>query len=239
MKYLITDYDGVLIRTEFAKAAGWYIAALYMRDVLDSKLIEGLKSGLEDAISIVERDCEEQKEIEKVTALAGMSQDATRDAVADLFLEKEYERYGKEQTREKLREIRNGIKNVIINAMGRPIEGNIKFFREARKSGLELGLVTQTTSKDVVEQGKRFSDLHIDMFSYMECAGDEFYKKMGKDDGYRPRIDKKAVAYACICKRMNINPFETVAFEDSASGIDAANAVGIVSIGVKDECNTQ
>lgn len=235
MDYLLTDFDGVLLRTEFAKAAGWYIAALHMNREVSKDLFEELKNEDESIIENVKNICETNpNDFKKVTDLAGKSRNDTRDGVWNAFLSD-----CSEYNRDDLEKKRGEIKDSLQYHMAQRINGNISFFQEAKEGGLEIGLISQAKAEEIRKLSERY-DLDIDnLFSRVECSGDSFYKEMDKKNNYKESINKKAVAYAILCKSFGINPWETFSVEDSASGVEATNAVGVPCLGVKDEHNKQ
>ncbi len=236
MNKILTDFDGVLLRTEFAKAAEWFIASLRIQGRISEEFIKDLEEKRQEAlVKVKEICCQYREEFERITNLAGMSRKDTRDAVWKLS---SYD--SKDYTPEDLEKIRGRMKNPIEGYYSERIEGNIRFFQEAKKSGLELGLITQAREEEIrglsVELGLSLNDL----FKRSECTGDDFYKDMGKkNDPYASYIDKKVVGYGCLCSSLGINPWGTITFEDSESGVSAANSAGVVCIGFKDKHNKQ
>ncbi len=236
MNKILTDFDGVLLRTEFAKAAEWFIASLIIQGRISEEFIKELGEKRQDALARVKEICNQyQEEFEGVTNIAGMSRKDTRDAVWKLS---SYD--GKDYTPEDLEKIRGSIKSPIEGYYSERIRGNIKFFQEAKKGGLELGLITQARGKEIRGLSAELGLSLDDLFKRLECTGDDFYKEMGKkNDPYTPYIDKKVVGYGCLCSSLEVNPWETITFEDSESGVSAANSAGIVCIGFKDKHNKQ
>ena len=237
MNKILTDFDGVLLRTEFAKAAEWFIASLRIQGRISENFIKELEEKRQDALVRVKELCNQyQEEFERVTNLAGMSRKDTRDAVWKLTCYND----GDDYTAKDLERIRGSIKSPIEGCYSERIEGNIRFFQKAKQGGLELGLITQAKKEEIKllsgEQGLSLNDL----FRRLECTGDNFYKEMGKkDDPYAMYVDKKVVGYGCLCSSLCVNPWETITFEDSESGISAANSAGVVCVGVKDKHNKQ
>ena len=236
MKYLLTDFDGVLLRTEFAKAAEWFIASLRIQGRISEEFIKNLEEKRQDALAKVKEICNQYRgEFERVTNLAGMSRKDTRDAVWKLTCYN-----GGDYTIKDLEKIRGRMKNPIECYYSEKIEENIRFFQEAKKSGLELGLITQARGEEIKGLSAGLGLSLDDLFKRLECTGDDFYKEMGKkNDSYTSYIDKKVVGYGCLCSSLKINPWETITVEDSESGVSAANSAGVVCIGFKDKHNKQ
>lgn len=236
MNNILTDFDGVLLRTEFAKSAEWFIASLRIQGKISEEFIKNLEEKRQDALGKVKEICNQYKgEFERVTNLAGMSRKDTRDAVWKLTCYN-----GGDYTTKDLERIRGDMKSSIEGYYSERIEGNIRFFQEAKKSGLELGLITQARGEEIRGLSAEFRLSLDDLFKRLECTGDDFYKEMGKkNDPYAPYIDKKVVGYGCLCSSLGINPWETITVEDSESGVSAANSAGVVCIGFKDKHNKQ
>lgn len=76
-------------------------------------------------------------------------------------------------------------------------------------------------------------DVPLGLFGAMECVGDPSYLAIGE------RLDPKAVAYGRACKRLNVKPDDSIAIEDSDSGLAAANAAGLICIGLREPSNQQ
>src|SRR3989344_6291272 len=203
MNKILTDFDGVLLRTEFAKAAEWFIASLRIQGRISENFIKELEEKRQDALVRVKELCNQyQEEFERVTNLAGMSRKDTRDAVWKLTCYN----YGDDYTPKDLERIRGSIKSPIEGCYSERIEGNIRFFQKAKQGGLELGLITQAKKEEIKllsgEQGLSLNDL----FRRLECTGDNFYKEMGKkDDPYAMYVDKKVVGYGCLCSYLSVN----------------------------------
>jgi len=230
MQAIILDYDGVILRSEIPKALGWVLAALYILQRLPEEFFQRLRQGERSAISVAHSLCQREytDAVEQVTTLAGMTRAETRDRVWELLVLASH--YKGSLTREDLEHCRNAIKDALIFELCEPIPGAMAFLQLARHRGLSLGLVTQAARKDLEEQARSFHvPLHV--FTHIECVGDVFYARMS--------LNKKAVGYALACSHLGVRPAETVAVEDSTSGIEAANAVGVVTIGVKDPHNRQ
>lgn len=229
MRLVILDYDGVILRSELAKALGWVVAALYIGGEVPEGLLHRLRAGNREAVGgaygwVCERW---PHELEAVVALSGLSREATCRAVWEKLLN-DYE--GPLGLRD-LDLLRASIKDPLLLAYSEPIGGTVEFIQAAR-GRLSLGLVTQAAQLDVDEQAKAFT-LPIDAFQVIECCGDPFYKGMPRS------TDTKAVAYAVACAKLGVRPSETIAVEDSASGLDAATAAGLFCIGLKEQHNRQ
>ncbi len=217
----LPDYDGIILRTEVAKAAGWLLGSLYLRSEIRKDLVTALSEHDKGAVQEVKEICKQyDADLTKITALAGMSRKETCDKVWDLFPN------NPKYSREDLNKIRTDIKDVIIDEISEPIEGNIAFFTKAREHEIKLGLVTQTTTEDIQRQSFHFKyPLYI--FSVIVAAGDKNWDKNMS----------KAIGYAIARERLNVN--KAIAFEDSKSGLESALAAGIPCIGVKDSYSNQ
>ncbi len=217
----LPDYDGIILRTEVAKAAGWLLAALYLRSEIREDLVTALSNHDKGAVQEVKDICKQcYADLTKITALAGMSRKETCDTVWSLFLN------DPKYSRDHLNNIRTDIKDVIIDELSESIDGNIAFFTKAWEHEIKVGLVTQTTTKDIQRQSRRFKyPLYI--FSAIVAAGDKNWDKNMS----------KAMGYAIARERLNVN--KAMAFEDSKSGLESALAAGIACIGVKDLGSSQ
>lgn len=236
MNKILTDFDGVLLRSEFAKAAEWFIASLRIQGKISEEFIKNLEEKRQDALAKVKEICNQyREEFERVTNLAGMSRKDTRDAVWKLTCCNDGN-----YTPKDLERIRGRMKNPIEGYYSERIEGNIRFFQETKKSGLELGLITQARKEEIRGLSAGLELSLDDLFRRLECTGDDFYKEMGKkNDPYAMYVDKKVVGYGCLCSSLEVNPWETITIEDSESGVSAANSAGVVCIGFKDKHNKQ
>ena len=217
----LPDYDGIILRTEVAKAAGWLLGSLYLRSEIRKDLVTALSKHDKGAVEEVREICKQyDADLTKITALAGMSRKETCDTVWGLFLNDP--KYSKED----LNNVRTDIKDVIIDEISEPIDGNISFFAKAWEHGIKIGLVTQTTTRDIQRQSFHFKyPLYI--FSAIVAAGDKNWDKNMS----------KAIGYAIASERLNVN--KATAFEDSKSGLESALAAGIPCIGVKDLYSNQ
>ncbi len=220
----MSDFDGVILRTEFAKPVGWGIAELYIRGVVGKNLIEALENRDKIAISEVRAICKEYAlDIEYIIGIAGESRKATRDAVWDKYLAS-YDIKKKEE----FENTRNSIKDILLYEMSERIEGNIDFLVRACENDIELGLVTQAKRKDILHLARRF-DLPLEIFSYIMCVGDRAW-----DSAYN-----KTIGYAQVCALLGVSPLEILAIEDSKSGIKAAGGARVGCIGVRDHESNQ
>lgn len=254
MKKVLSDYDGIWIDTEVAKAARWYFAAMLLRGDREVTwdLMEAVGRREWAARRTVERLVEERKEdIERAKGHAGGSRldfamRVWRDFLSDVKGEPTEERVRREMfpPAEKVR-------RVFIEWLSEPIWGNLRFFSKlraemARVHGEEhpFGLVTQTESEALSEQFRlRRADgssfwgefeglLSVfrgydpkEGFRYAECAGD--YGKSSHPGGGKVR------AYRTLCMKLGVGPEETITFEDTRDGVRAAKEAGVVCIGVR------
>ena len=78
------------------------------------------------------------------------------------------------------------------------------------------------------------------MFHFL---GKEFKGSMfaiAKDVKIQIEFNPKHVqSYRLICKKLNISPEETISFEDTSKGIEAAKKIGVLCCGIKDEISLQ
>ncbi len=236
MNKLLTDFDGVLLRTEFAKSLEWFIASLAIQGKVYPCFTDRLARNETEALEQVKKVLDGHfDEFEKMKSISGMSRKDTRDAVWRLM---NYS--GTEYTSSDLERIRGRIKFPLESHYSERIEGNMGFFQEAKKRGLELGLITQAKEEEIRRLTSAKELCLDDIFQRIECIGDDFYKEMGKkNDPYAAYVDKKAVGYGCLCRLLEVNPWETITIEDSQSGVSAANSAGVVCIGYREEYNNQ
>ena len=232
MRALLFDWDGVVLRSEMAKAAGWVLGALYILGKVSETLIDRLyKAHDRDARAAVNEAFQLLREqhldaLQAVVALSGLSRQETRKAVWRLLLADQGP-----TSEDDLEKYRLSIKDPLILYGAEVIQGTIRLI-QAAKARLHLGLVTQATQADVQAQAKALK-IPIRLFDAVECAGDDFYKPMADS------LDKKAVAYAIICARLGTSPSEVVAFEDSDSGIESATAAGLRCVALRELQNQQ
>ncbi len=238
MNKILTDFDGVLLRSEFVKAYEWFIASLRIQgnDKVTDDFIKQLETGKVEALKEAERMCKEDyaDEFHKIEGLAGGSRDEVMRGVWKLS-----GYTGSEYKPEDLREIRVKLKKSFEGHFSERIEGNIRFFQKARQGGLELGLVTQAKEGEIKKLSAGKGLCLDNIFSGFECVGDYSSEKKDAMKSAGRYKDLKSYAYENACSLLGANPDNIFAFEDSDKGIAALNAVGIVSIGIKDEKNKQ
>jgi beta-phosphoglucomutase-like phosphatase (HAD superfamily) len=228
---VITDWDGVVLRTELAKALGWTVAALRMRGVFDEALFRGITDPVRSGESAREALAHVQSkyglELRQACGLAGQSRESTRRSVCRLLLS---DADASDETA--LQMYRNEIKDALILHIAEPITGTIEFLSALHDKHVPLGLVTHATSTDVAQQASSCA-VPLVLFGVMECAGDPFYSRMSET------TDRKTVAYAIACRRLGVSPGETIAVEDSDSGLESAAAAGLTCVGVRDTSSEQ
>jgi len=243
MEVILTDYDGVLVNTEWPKAVGWWAAAKFLNGTIvaqyfnalrkDDKLAEDIEKKRIALLSLKESADSLSKEVGLVRALAGKSREDTRKEVWDIF----FKNYEGNHSAADLEGVRESIKENIVNQYGEVIDENFSFFQDLYDNGMRLGLVTQTESYSVVSQAQNFP-WNSSIFSEMACVGDknkkQVYERIKQDRGLK---DKKSGAYIAICNELGVSPEDTITFEDSNSGIEVAKAAGLYCIGVKEKAD--
>ncbi len=248
MRKVLTDYDGILIDTEWAKGLGWYIACLSLRDDepdVNEQLIKEIEQGKESARRIVEQLARErEKEVEIAKSFGG----GTRYEFAKRIWQRFYVGETKEPD-EKEKEFivnvltpqRGRIRGPVLEWFSKPIDENLRFFKELYEAFKEtygdehpIGLITLSKSKGLKEQfewtkdgvtiWRAFPELpHIfgefgeRGYPYAECAGD-------KGIAYKGLSEKevKTAAYKILCGKLGIEPSDTMTFEDTEDGVNAA-----------------
>ena len=163
--------------------------------------------------------------LSKVTALTGLSRDDTRKEVWRLLMAD----YAGRRDEGDLQKLRNEIKDALIIERSEIIPGT-RQLSDAAWGRLPMALVTQTTTKDVIDQAKSLG-IQLERFKHIECAGDEFYRQI--------TLDKKAIAYTIACRQLDVQPSHAIAFEDSDSGIKSAAAAGLDCVALREPHNRQ
>lgn len=251
MRTVITDWDGVLLSSELAKATRWYLAA--MRLTNDSDVTEEFITQIATRDRSVRPRLNEIIEarahgISQVRAFAGGSRKEVARRTAQLFLG------DPERGEEEVKLVAERIREPLIEWLSEPLEGNLRFF-QATVAALKhtywdaplLGLVTQTESSAVWAQFQftrddgsslwgEFTGL-LELFApyeksrglrYAECAGD--YERLFPN---APAIrNPKTKAYQVLCAKLGTRPVDTISFEDTAAGVAAAKAAGVACIGL-------
>jgi phosphoglycolate phosphatase-like HAD superfamily hydrolase len=114
-----------------------------------------------------------------------------------------------------------------VYQMSQPIKENISFFREAVNQGIQWGLINQSERDKMQKHFIRDKELGIDVEGLFEnrwifCIGTE-------------GVFSKVEGYEILCDRMNINPRDTLTFEDTALGVASAKKAGLLCVGLGDE----
>jgi beta-phosphoglucomutase len=127
---------------------------------------------------------------------------------------------GEELSLEQIREYGNR-KDQMLHELGsrlRPIEGAIEFIVELRQAGIAVGVATAAAGN---RAQAILSELGIKEYFDVIVSGDDV--PVGKPD---PGI------YRLVAARLHQNPSQLLAFEDAASGVQAALCAGFRCIGV-------
>ena len=220
---ILVDWDGVCVESEAAKGLGWLTGALRLRDDLPETLFARIQAGDTDAV-VEAHDLVRERwdaELTAVRGLAGLSQSETCNGVWQLLLPD----YKGAASLADLLELRKSVKDPFLLRFSTRIEPTAKFLEEAY-GHLPLGLVTQTTWRDVQNIGQALG-VPVHVFTAHECCGDQFYQPM------TGAVNKKAIAYAVGLARLNGGPSNTLAVEDSESGIEAATSVGLLCVALR------
>jgi len=227
---LFFDWDGVVVRSETPKAAGWVLAALSLRGLAERELLDRLKTASQSKAAahevIAMLTTKHPNLLMQVCAMAGQSRPATCKGVAKLILGDDSPSTQAELDRE-----RNSLRSPLLLYQSEPISGTLELLR-ALHGRVPLGLVTQAASPDVEKQAAALS-IPLDLFGAVECVGDPFYESMAES------VDRKTVAYAVACARVRCKPSNSIAFEDSDSGLESAKAAGLECIGLRESTNHQ
>ena len=101
----------------------------------------------------------------------------------------------------------------------KPMEDVVDLLKLLRKAGIKIGLVSSTRSKMILTALNRMSMLN--MFDVIVC-GDMVNEKKPSPEGY-----KKALNLLGLCEK------ESIAIEDSPTGINAAKNAGLFVVGFK------
>ena len=264
MRKILSDYDGIWIDTEIAKAARWYFAAMYVRGddpEINKELIQGISCRKNEARHKVQELVRERKQdIERTKKHAGGTRLDFAMRVWDEFLQETKREANEERVREELFPPAEMIREVLIDWLSKPIIENLRFFQKLRDEMSAVywddhpfGLVTQTESEALFKQfhlrredGSSLWGEFVGLLSalgpyvqgrgflFAECAGDHPKKSL-----YPPKGGEKVLAYRILCARLGVRPEETLTFEDTRDGVQAAIEAGIVCIGVKASGSTQ
>ncbi len=262
MRKVLSDYDGIMIETEFSKALGWYVACLALKGGdkwIDQKLVGGISSKewfAKERLDLLKNERKDDLAIAKSFA-GGTTYD---------FVERMWQKFYVGEVREPNEEEKkfiNGtliperekIRDPIIDWFAQPLEGNLKFFkalyevmRETYHDEHPIGLVNQSTSKGLNKQfalkrngesvWSEFPEFPRIFGEHSSDRGFPYAECAGdKRIAYRG-VDKtkiKKVAYDILCGKIKVNPLETISFEDTKDGACAARDAGIGCIGVKEK----
>jgi beta-phosphoglucomutase len=127
---------------------------------------------------------------------------------------------GEELSLEQIREYGNR-KDQMLHELGsrmQPIDGAIEFIVELRQAGIAVGVATAAAG---TRAQATLSELGIKDYFDVIVTGDDV--PVGKPD---PSI------YRLVATRLDENPSQLLAFEDAASGVQAALCAGFRCIGV-------
>ena len=228
MKILLSDFDGVVFDSEFPRALGWYLATR----IADGKTSEKILTDRWDLMPIYELNKLAEKDAKMFKAIRKLAGKSTEDTLEGVWALSD-----KKRSKQYLSAVRDVLKTPLLVRLSKPIQESIDFFIELGKNDIKLGLVTQTDS-EMLRRFQQSSNISLDdIFDQIECCGDDFYSEMRK--GGKNGIDKKSVGYAIACKLLDTDPRETLCFEDSNSGIQAATNIGLTAIGYKRKGNSQ
>ena len=260
MRKIISDYDGIMIETEYAKAYGWYLACLSLKGEdcdITSSLIEEIKTNpssaeprLRELAKAREGDLRIAKSCAGGTTLDFAKRIWQRFYVCDPEREPDDEEI--RFINEELIPRRSGIRDQLIEWFAQPIDGNLAFFKELYHAMREtyhdehpIGLVNQSKSEGLKKQfdlkrngisiWSAFPELPK-IFGDFSDRGFPYAECAG--DGriaYKnvPKECVKRVAYDILCGKLGIRPQETITFEDTRDGVIAAKNAGVLCIGVK------
>lgn len=230
---LLFDWDGVLIRSENAKTASWVLAALIAGGSVPADLIGLLTAGAEhhrrEAVRATFAFLEEEhlEALETVRRFAGLPRETTRKAVCAALLP----HHADENLEVQVERIREQIKNTLVLMDAEPIVGTIRLVRSVPRS-CRLGLVTQSGLRDVRSVAKA-KKLPIGAFRVCVSAAGRAPVPLAD------ATDPKTAAYEVALQRLSVRAAQAIAFEDSDSGIAAAQAAGVSSIALREESNRQ
>src|SRR6185369_3547335 len=201
MRALIFDYDGVLLRSERPKAAGWVLAALAIKAEVGGSLIDSIRAGDPIAAKAAfEWICRERgPAIKTVTSFAGLSREDTCNAVWAALLSQYRGPLGPED----LNALRTSIRDAILLANAAAIPGSVCLV-QAASTRLHLGLVTHAKRQDVETQTAHFG-IPLRLFRAIECCGD--------NDASGNSELVKTLAYSTLCRRLGAKPSEASGFE--------------------------
>lgn len=263
MRKILSDYDGIWIDTEIAKAARWYFVAMLLRGddpEINYYFIQSIARREEEARRKVERLVAERAEdLKRTKRHAGGPKLEFATRVWNEFLHETRGAAIKEVVEEEMYRPAKSIQEVLIEWLTVPIFGNLKFFKKLRdemsstfRDSHPLGLVTQSESAALHKQFQlqggdggsiwgKFDELRL-IFGTYTPAGFPFAETAGdysKSSSQPPKGQEKVVAYKRLCEKLGVKPEETLTFEDTRDGVRAAKGAGIVCIGIKATDSTQ
>jgi len=275
MNGIISDFDGVIIETEQAKATSWYAAVMHIlgqlppassaeiiaRSERGTRLLEGIRDSMrnqnrahlpesaEDWARLIGKKLpdagpEEMAQLRQMSDMelalwcAGGPTAEFRDNMWDVFVANA-PLLGHRQATEinemkaRFEHSRSTYKLPIMILGAQPISGNQRFFGKVLDTfgypnASPLVLVNQSTSAGVKEL---FDLAHL---WRAEPRLPNAFGAYGADSGF-PRIvnvgDKRVVdkteAYAWACGILGVQSEDTMTFEDTKAGVEAARKAGI------------
>jgi beta-phosphoglucomutase-like phosphatase (HAD superfamily) len=278
MKAVISDFDGIIVETEPAKAVGWYAAVKQLKGELSEDNVADIIAQNDDGRVLAQQINQELRgsgnshlpknegdrarlvgkylqdtdmnslagktDFELAVACAGGTTADFRNNIWDVFCANDPKFKGitpddRTKQLEQLEKNRTGLKPPFMVLGAQPLPENQGFFKELiiNLGEGKIALVNQSKSKDMNDLFQNNSlwngepRLATYFGEYNEgngipravCVGD---KQQGVGD--------KADAYKKACEIMGVKPSETMTFEDTQSGLDAAKQAGIgIIIGFK------
>jgi beta-phosphoglucomutase-like phosphatase (HAD superfamily) len=265
MRKILTDYDGILIETEWAKGLGWYLACLSLKDDepdVNEQLIKEIEQRRESARLIVEQLAEERKkEVERAKSFGGGTRYQFAKRIWQEFYLPEGERRepddkDKEFITNVLTAQRGRIRGPVLEWFSQPIKDNLRFFKELYEAMKDtyldehpIGLVTLSTSKGLKKQfewtrggetfWKEFPELPNIFGEYSERGYP--YAECAGDKGIAYKglsgNDVKVAAYKILCGKLGVHPADTITFEDTEDGLKAAKRAHVICVAYKSEDN--
>lgn len=265
MQKVLSDYDGIMIETEFSKALGWYIAGMSLQkntgitEELVEKIITQPQLAKPELEAIIKDKAEDLKIVKSFAG--GTTQDFALRTWQFCF--------GKDNVDPSAAELefingplttqRSRVRDNLIELFAEPISENLQFFKKLHEAlraeyGHEhpLGLVNQSYSAGLHKQltlereGKtiwrEFPELRNIYGNYTSEAGYEYAEcagDKGPDYAGVPSDQVKTIAYKRLLKKMNVAADATISFEDTRDGVFAAKQAGIICFGVKLEGSNQ
>lgn len=246
MRKIISDFDGVWISVEFARAVRWYLAAMRIRNdpEITEDFITRIAQSDESVRSKLEHIVEDRKnELSVIQSFSGKSiSDYVRITAARLGV----------KISDPLFRYASSVQQPLIHWFAKPACENLAFFSRVTSALSHtywdhhpLGLVTQSKSETVLSLLRstlsEFPFLEKLLgpyekgrgFRYAECVGD--HKNLFPNTAL-----PKALGYNVLCDKLGVRPSETIGFEDTPEGVAAAKAAGIACIAIAPpgrECN--